>query len=113
MGALTRYRSRCILSLPHMTDIRPVARLLAELDRGPVLLEDARARVREDAGWSPEQLDLFVRCHAALEVVPGPPVQIRLGTLSAEDDLDRAVVEVVRSFAGRAVAAAEVRKRLP
>jgi hypothetical protein len=61
--------------------------------------------------WTREQLELFLLC--ARDVTRDGTGAFRALASSADDDLGAAIVEAVRSFAGRPVPAAQVRARLP
>jgi len=87
--------------------------LLRVLKDKSLTLEDLHERVRTSgSGWSVEQLQLFLLC------APGVQHDESTGTFRAvqrggDEALQDAIVEAVRSFAGKPVPAAQVRARLP
>lgn len=76
-------------------------------------LEDLHERVRTSgSAWSLHQLQLFLMC------APGVQHDQAAGTFhiaprGGDEELQDAIIEAVRSFAGRPVPAAQVRARLP
>lgn len=87
--------------------------LLRTLKNKALTLEDLHERVRTwGSTWSPEQLLLFLQC------APGVQHDTTTGTFHIEShdshgNLQDAIIEAVRSFAGKPVSAAQVRVRLP
>jgi hypothetical protein len=87
--------------------------LLRTLKDKSLTLEDLHERVRTSgSAWNLDQLQLFLLC--------APDVQYdrTAGTFHVaphcgDDDLQDAILEAVRSFAGRPVPAAQIRARLP
>jgi hypothetical protein len=69
-----------------------------------------RARLSGSA-WTRDQLELFLLC--ARGVTRDGQGSFHAHAANADDDLRAAIVEAVRSFAGRPVPAAQVRARLP
>ena len=76
-------------------------------------LEELHERVRTSgSAWSMDQLRLFLLC------APGVQHDKATGTFNVsqygtDGDLQNAILEAVRSFAGRPVPAAQIRARLP
>lgn len=87
--------------------------LLRTLKNKSLTLEELHERVRTSgSGWSLDQLRLFMLC------APGVQCDQETGTFHlaprvGDEELQDAIVEAVRSFAGRPVPAAQVRARLP
>lgn len=91
---------------------RHAEELLAVLKLKALGLDELHERVRlSGSAWTLEQLELFLLC--APGVTRDDAGVFRAGAPSAEDDLQAAIVDAVRSFAGKPVAAAQVRARLP
>jgi hypothetical protein len=91
---------------------RQAEELLATLKQKPLSLDEAVERVRLfGSAWSHDQLELFLRCAPGVECDENGG--FRIGAGGARDDLQAAIVEAVRSFAGKPVAAAQVRARIP
>ena len=92
------------------TQSQDLLRMLKDKSFG---LEDLHERVRASgSAWTIEQLHLFLLC------APGVHHDQTTGVFSIDrggddDALRNAVVESVRSFAGKPVPAAQVRARLP
>ena len=72
------------------------------------LLERARLL---GSTWSRDQLELFLRCLAGIEG-DASGLYRSIGR-SVEVEIQAAIVDVVRSFAGKPVAANQIRERLP
>ena len=87
--------------------------LLRTLKDKSLTLEDLHERVRTSGStWTLEQLQLFLLC------APGVQRDTAAGTFrvvprGGDEALQDAIVEAVRSFAGKPVPAAQVRARLP
>lgn len=87
--------------------------LLRTLKDKSLTLEDLHERVRTSGSmWTVEQLQLFLLC------APGVQHDTAAGTFrvvprGGDEALQDAIVEAVRSFAGKPVPAAQVRARLP
>jgi hypothetical protein len=86
--------------------------LLNALKQKPLSLDELHERAQlSGSTWSRDQLELFLVC------APGVGLNdsgiFHVGADRAEDDLKAAIVEAVRSFAGKPVPAAQVRARLP
>lgn len=93
--------------MPHQAE-----ELLSYLKRKALGLDELHERVRlSGTGWTRAQLELFLLC--APGVTRDGMGAFHAVAASAEDDLGAAVVEAVRSFAGKPVPAAQVRARLP
>jgi hypothetical protein len=76
-------------------------------------LDDLHERVRATGSpWTRDQLELFLLCMKGVEVDRSAGT-FRAIAVSDDDALRDAIVEVVRSFSGKPVAAAQVRARLP
>lgn len=87
--------------------------LLAALKERPLSLEELHERARAaGSAWTLDQLELFLDCVAGVER-DGAAGAFRMAGEDPESDLQHSIVEVVRSFAGRPVPAAQVRERLP
>lgn len=87
--------------------------LLRTLKDRSLTLEDLHERVRTSGStWTLEQLQLFLLC------APGVQHDTAAGTFrvvprAGDEALQDAIVDAVRSFAGKPVPAAQVRARLP
>jgi hypothetical protein len=91
---------------------RQAEELLSHLKLGPFGVDELHERVRlSGSAWTREQLELFLLC--APGVKRDDVGAFRAGSLSEHDVLQAAIVEAVRSFASKPVAAAQVRARLP
>ncbi len=87
--------------------------LLATLKRQPLTLEELHEHVRGAGSvWTTDQLQLFLICVSGVAHDASSGVY-RIVESSRDGELQEVIVDVVRSFAGRAVPAAEIRKRLP
>lgn len=92
---------------PHMAE-----EMLSGLKLNPLRLDELHERVRlSGSGWTRDQLELFLRCARGVTCDGTGAFHAVAG--GSGDDLGAAIVEVVRSFAGKPVAAAQVRARLP
>lgn len=91
---------------------RHAEELLTTLKQNPLSLDEAHERARLSAStWSRDQIQLFLLCAPGVEHdVSG---NLRAKADGAQDNLQVAIVEAVRSFAGKPVPAAQVRARLP
>lgn len=86
--------------------------LLSQLKLKAARLDELHERVRlSGSAWTRDQLELFLRC--ARDVTRDDTGAFNAISTSAGDDLAAAIVEAVRSFAGKPVPAAQVRARLP
>lgn len=86
--------------------------LLSLLKHKPLSLEELHERVRLwGSSWTHDQLELFLLC--ANGVTRDGSGAFRAIAAGADDELQAAIVDAVRSFAGKPVAAAQVRARLP
>jgi hypothetical protein len=87
--------------------------LLGTLKEKPLTLKDVYERMRTTgSSWTLEQLQLFLMC------APGVRHDRVAGTFDVvsrdvDEELKDALLEAVRSFAGKPVPAAQVRARLP
>lgn len=91
---------------------RQAEELLAHLKLKARGLDELHERVRlSGSAWTREQLELFLLCARGVTRESAGAFHATAG--SAEDDLGAAIVEAVRSFAGKPVPAAQVRARLP
>jgi len=91
---------------PHMAE-----EMLSDLKLNPLGLDELHERVRlSGSGWTRDQLELLMRC--ARGVTRDGTGAFHAVAGASGDDLGAAIVEVVRSFAGKPVAAAKVRARL-
>ena len=90
---------------------RQAEELLSVLKLKALGLDELHERVRfSGSGWTRDQIELFLRC--ARGVTRDGTGAFHAGASGSGDDLGAAIVEVVRSFAGKPVAAAQVRARL-
>lgn len=91
---------------------RMAEEMLSGLKLNPLGLDELHERVRlAGSVWTRDQLELFLCCTRGIN-------RDDTGTFYSDaggsgDDLGAAIVEVVRSFAGKPAAAAQVRARLP
>ena len=86
--------------------------LLASLKLKALGIDELHERVRlSGSAWTRDQLELFLLC--ARGVTRDGTGAFHAIAASADDDLGAAIVEAVRSFAGKPVPAAQVRARLP
>ncbi|WP_441256803.1 hypothetical protein AB7Z32_40140 [Bradyrhizobium sp. 482_C4_N1_1] len=89
------------------------AELLGTLKEKSLTLEDLYERMRATgSSWTLEQLQLFLMC------APGVRHDRAAGTFhvasrGVDEKLQDAILEAVRSFAGKPIPAAQVRARLP
>lgn len=91
---------------------RQVDEMLSSLKLKALGLDELHERVRlSGSAWTRDQLELFLRC--ARGVTCDGTGTFHLVAARTEDDLGAAIVEAVRSFAGKPVPAAQVRARLP
>lgn len=91
---------------------RHAEELLAVLKQKALGLDELHEHLRlSGSAWTREQLELFLLC--APGVTRDDAGAFRAGAPSAEDNLQAAIVEAVRSFGGKPVSAAQVRARLP
>ena len=91
---------------------RQAEELLSLLKLKALGLDELHERVRlSGSAWTRDQLELFLLC--ARGVTRDGTGAFRATAASAENDLGAAIVEAVRSFAGKPVPAAQVRARLP
>lgn len=86
--------------------------LLSQLKLKSLGLDELHERVRlSGSGWTRDQLELFLRCARGItRDGTGAFCAVADG---AGDDLGAAIVDVVRSFAGKPAGAGQVRARLP
>jgi hypothetical protein len=86
--------------------------LLTTLMQKCLSLDEAHEHARlSGSTWSRDQLELFLLCAPGVE--RDRSGRFHAGAGGARDDLQAAIVEAVRSFAGKPVPAAQVRARLP
>jgi len=79
----------------------------------PFTLADAHGRVRmSGSDWSVEQTHLFLLCAPGVQHDKGTDA-FQVTKSGGDDELREAILDSVRSFAGRPVPAAQVRARLP
>ncbi|MBK9386458.1 MAG: hypothetical protein IPN34_16725 [Planctomycetes bacterium] len=91
---------------------RQAGELLAHLKLKALGLDELHERVRlSGSAWTRDQLELFLLCARGL--TRDGTGAFRAIAASAEDNLGAAIIEAVRSFAGKPVPAAQVRARLP
>ncbi|WNG39311.1 hypothetical protein F0U61_40840 [Archangium violaceum] len=91
---------------------RQAEELLSHLKLKALGLDELHEHVRlSGSAWTRDQLELFLLC--ARGVTRDGTGAFHAIAASAEDDLGAAIVEAVRSFAGKPVPAAQVRARLP
>ena len=91
---------------------RQAEELLSHLKLKVLGLDELHERVRLSGSvWTRDQLELLLRCARGITRDGTGAFHAVAG--GSDDDLGNAIVEVVRSFAGRPVAAAQVRARLP
>lgn len=91
---------------------RQAEELLSHLKLKALGLDELHERVRlSGSAWTRDQLELFLLC--ARGVTRDSMGAFHAIAASAEEDLGAAIVEAVRSFAGKPVPAAQVRARLP
>lgn len=91
---------------------RQAEELLAHLKQKGRCLDELHERVRlSGSAWTCDQLELFLLC--ARGVTRDSSGAFHSISASAQDDLGAAILESVRSFAGKPVPAAQVRARLP
>ena len=91
---------------------RQAEELLSQLKLKSLGIDDLHERVRlSGSAWTRDQLLLFLLC--ARGVTRDGTGAFHAIAASAEDDFEAAIVEAVRSFAGKPVPAAQVRARLP
>ena len=91
---------------------RQAEELLSLLKQKVLGLDELYERARlSGSAWTRDQLELFLLC--ARGVTRDGTGAFHAIAHRAEDDLGAAVVEAVRSFAGKPVPAAQVRARLP
>jgi hypothetical protein len=91
---------------------RHAEELISALKQNALALEELHERARIlGSDWTQDQLQLFLRC--APGVTRDHAGVVRAGAASSQDKLQAAIVEAVRSFAGKPVPAAHVRTRLP
>lgn len=89
--------------------------LTAALKQQPLPLAQVHA-IACDAGsrWSEEQMQLFLICMDGVELDgSGDTPVVRLGQRTEREELINTIRQVVRSRAGRPIAAVEVRRLLP
>jgi hypothetical protein len=92
------------------TQAHNLLRILRDKD---LTLQDLHERVRAaGSAWSVEQVELFLLCAPGVQRDQGRGT-FRVAQLGSGDALQEAVVEAVRSFAGKPVPAAQVRALLP
>lgn len=85
--------------------------LLISLRQTPRSLDELHECVRHSGSdWSRDQLELFFLCLPQVHLNKFGAYQ---ADGPAEDDLQEAIADAVRSFAGRPVPAAQIRARLP
>ena len=91
---------------------RQAEELLSHLKLKARGLDELHERVRlSGSAWTRDQLELFLLC--ARGVTRDGTGAFHAIAATADDDLGAAIVEAVRSFAGKPVPAAQVRARLP
>ena len=87
--------------------------LLRTLKDKALALDDLYERVRTSGStWTVEQLQLFLLCAPGVQHDTGAGT-FRVVSRGGDEALQDAIVEAVRSFAGKPVPAAQVRARLP
>jgi hypothetical protein len=91
---------------------RHAEELISGLKQKALGLEELYERARIlGSDWTRDQLQLFLLC--APGVTRNHAGAFRASAASSQDELRAAIVEAVRSFAGKPVPAAHVRTRLP
>lgn len=89
-----------------------VQELLDTLKQQPLGIDELQERaLLSGSPWSRDQLELFLLCLAGIK--RDDSGEYHLSGRSTEDELQAAILDAVRSFAGRPVPAAQVRSRLP
>jgi len=92
--------------------LRQAEELLCVLKLKSLGLDELHERVRlSGSGWTRDQLELLLRCARGITRDGNGAFYDVAG--GSGDDLGAAIVEVVRSFAGKPAAAPQVRARLP
>jgi hypothetical protein len=87
--------------------------LLRTLKDKSLTLEELYERVRTSgSAWTLDQLRLFLLCAPAVRHDQATGT-FHIAPRGGDEELQDAIVEAVRSFAGRPVPAAQVRARLP
>ena len=85
---------------------------LGTLRHAALGIEELHERARMTGSeWTRDQLELFLHCVAGVECDESGLYHV--GGRSTEDQLQDAIVDAVRSFAGRPVTAGQVCSRLP
>lgn len=91
---------------------RQTEELLSLLTLKAVGLDELHERVRvSGSAWTRDQLELFLIC--ARGVTRDGQGSFHAIAPNPDEDLQAAIIEAVRSFAGKPVPAAQVRARLP
>ena len=91
---------------------RQAGELLSVLKLKALGIDELHERVRLSGSvWTRDQLELLLRCARGISRDDTGAFYDVTG--GSGDDLGTAIVEVVRSFAGKPVAASQVRARLP
>jgi hypothetical protein len=91
---------------------RHAEELLTTLKQKALSLDEAHERARLSASnWSRDQVELFLLCAPGVERDVSGNFHAKAD--NDQDDLQAAIVEAVRSFAGKPVPASQVRARLP
>jgi hypothetical protein len=91
---------------------RNAEELLSLLKLRALGLDELHERARlSGSAWSRDQLELFLLC--ARGVTRDDQGVFHAVAANTDDDLRAAIIDAVRSFAGRPVPAAQVRTRLP
>jgi hypothetical protein len=89
------------------------AELLGTLKEKTLTLEDLYERLRTTgSSWTLHQLQLFLMCAPGVRRDPTAGT-FHVASRGVEEELQDAIIEAARSFAGKAVPAAQVRARLP
>jgi hypothetical protein len=91
---------------------RNAEELISVLKQKALGLEELHERARIlGSDWTQDQLHLFLLCAPGMS--RDHAGAFRAGAASSRDELQAAIIEAVRSFAGKSVPAAHVRMRLP
>lgn len=92
--------------------LRHAEDLLDALKRKRLSLDELHERARlSGLDWTRDQVELFFLCAPGVERDESGTFHVSV--VRPEEALESAIIDAVRSFAGRAITAAQVRARLP
>ncbi|ALJ34265.1 hypothetical protein D9623_00345 [Azospirillum brasilense] len=92
--------------------LRHAEDLLDTLKRKRLSLDELHERARlSGLDWSRDQVELFLLCAPGVERDESGTFHV--GASRPEEALETAIIDAVRSFAGKPIQAAQVRARLP